>query len=105
MPPPTAPSAPPPAQAQPSIPPAETPRSTPRDQTPLGREALNIARYYLGNRWALLALGGGALAIGAGLNWSWLVAAGIAPILIAAAPCALMCALGLCAMKMSGDSK
>ena len=66
---------------------------------------LHAARYYLGNRWVLLALGALVLVIGAYLNWGWLVAAGIAPILIAVAPCAIMCALGLCAMKMTGGSK
>lgn len=93
-----------PAEEQLSTPPDETSPTTPAE-TPLGREALNIARYYLGNRWVLLALGGGVLVAGAALNWSWLVAVGLAPILIAAAPCAIMCALGLCAMKMSGGSK
>jgi hypothetical protein len=92
------------AEAQLSIPPADTPPPIPPAETPLWREALNIARYYLGKRWALLALGGGAFAVGAALNWGWLVAVGIAPILVAAAPCAIMCALGLCAMKMSGRS-
>ncbi len=66
---------------------------------------LPFARFYLGNRWVLLALGGGVLVTGAALNWSWLVAVGIAPILIAVAPCAIMCAVGLCSMKMMGGSK
>ena len=93
------------AEAPVSMPPAETQPSTPPAETPLWREGLTIARYHLGNRWVLLALGGGVLIAGAALNWSWLVAVGLAPILIAAAPCAIMCALGLCAMKMSGGSK
>jgi hypothetical protein len=29
-------------------------------------------------------------------GWPWLVAAGLAPLLLAMAPCAVMCALGLC---------
>jgi hypothetical protein len=60
---------------------------------------------YLSSRWMLLAIGALVLIIGATLNWGWLVAAGIAPILIAVAPCAIMCGLGLCAMKMMGGSK
>jgi hypothetical protein len=64
----------------------------------------DFARYYLGNRWALLALGGLVLIVGGALNWGWLVAAGIAPVLVAVAPCAIMCALGLCGMKMMGGS-
>jgi hypothetical protein len=53
----------------------------------------------------LLAIGAFVLIVGASLNWGWLVAAGIDPILIAVAPCAIMCALGLCAMKMMRSSK
>ena len=41
---------------------------------------------------AMLAGGAGALVLG----WDWLVAAGMASIIIAAAPCLVMCALGLC---------
>jgi hypothetical protein len=81
------------------------PQSTPSAGTPLWRDALDVARYYLVNRWGFLALGGAVLVMGATFNWSWLVAAGIAPILVAAAPCAIMCALGLCSMKMRGCSK
>jgi len=36
---------------------------------------------------------------GAWLGWPALVAAGIAPLLIAVLPCLVMCALGLCIMK------
>ena len=35
----------------------------------------------------------------AALNWGWLAAVGIAPLLLALAPCAAMCALGHCAGK------
>ena len=50
-----------------------------------------------------LLLGGVALALlGAGFawQWSWLVAIGLAPLLISAAPCLAMCALGLCMHRM-----
>jgi hypothetical protein len=42
-----------------------------------------------------------AIAVGAGLSfsWPWLVAVGLAPILLTALPCAVMCALGLCMMR------
>ena len=36
------------------------------------------------------------------LGWDWLVAAGLASIIVAVAPCLVMCALGLC---MSWQSK
>jgi len=71
----------------------------------LGREWLNLARYYLSNRWVLLALGSAVLTGGAALNWGWLVAVGLAPILLALAPCAIMCAVGLCAVRGKKQSE
>ena len=44
---------------------------------------------------AAVAMAGG----GAWFGWPWLAAAGIAPILLSLAPCAAMCAVGLCTMK------
>jgi hypothetical protein len=38
------------------------------------------------------------------LSWSWLVAVGVAPFLIAVLRCAVMCTLGLCARKIAGRS-
>ena len=38
------------------------------------------------------------------LNWGWAVAIGLAPILIAIAPCTIMCGLGLCMMGGSKNS-
>jgi hypothetical protein len=79
--------------------------TTPADAS-LKREWLDAARYYLGNRWVLLTLGTLVFVIGAALNWGWLVAAGVAPIIISLAPCAIMCAIGLCSMrKMGGPSE
>ena len=49
-----------------------------------------------GGRRTWVALAAILLVGGAALNWGWLVAAGIAPLLLALAPCAAMCALGLC---------
>jgi hypothetical protein len=45
-------------------------------------------------RWPMVA---GVLATGTGiaLNWNWLAAAGFAPFLLGALPCAAACALGL----------
>lgn len=71
----------------------------------LTRGWLQFVRYHLANRWVLVALSGLMLGIAAYLNWGWLAAAGIAPVLVALAPCAVMCALGLCGMKMMGGSK
>lgn|SRR5574337_1111977 len=52
-----------------------------------------------------LLVGGAAMSlIAAGLiwQWSWLVAIGVAPLLLSAAPCVAMCAVGLCMHRM-GD--
>jgi hypothetical protein len=76
----------------------------PGEQRPLSQDVLYALRYYLGGRRGLIALAGGAAIAGVALNWSWLVALGLAPLLIALAPCAVMCALGLCAMRMAGKS-
>ncbi len=44
----------------------------------------------------------GLIAAAAAWQWSWLVAAGVAPLLLSAAPCAAMCGLGLCMHRMGG---
>lgn len=62
----------------------------------LTRDIGKYLRYQLrGRRGFILA----AVAIAAPalwLGWPWLVAAGLAPLLLAMAPCAVMCGLGLC---------
>lgn len=57
-------------------------------------------------RGALVAAALAIVTIGIVMNWSVLVAAGIAPALIStgAMPCALMCALGLCMSRMGKNS-
>ena len=50
---------------------------------PLGRRGLAIAAFAV-------------IAAGMALNWSWLTAVGAAPLILSLAPCAAMCALGLC---------
>ena len=72
-------------------------------QNSLASDIFSAARYYLGSRFGLLAIGALALGLGAYSSWGWLVAAGIAPLLLTFAPCAAMCALGLC--TMGGKSK
>jgi len=70
----------------------------------LAQTARALLVHYLGNRKVLLVLAIVIVGAGVALNWSWLVAAGIAPILLALAPCAAMCALGLCMSRMGGKS-
>ena len=52
----------------------------------------------------VLIIGAIALAVlGIWAGWGWVVALGVAPLILAAAPCLVMCALGLCMMgKGSG---
>jgi hypothetical protein len=52
-----------------------------------------------GKRTFWLALAAVALIVGLALNWSWLVAAGVAPLLLSVLPCLAMCAVHLCARK------
>lgn len=72
-------------------------------QNSLASDLLSAVRYYLGNRFGLLAIAALVLGLGTYSSWGWLVAAGIAPLLLTFAPCAAMCALGLC--TMGGKSK
>ncbi|ASQ14957.1 hypothetical protein [Sinorhizobium meliloti] len=73
--------------------------STSLSQNSLSRDIGSYIRYQLRGRRGLIAA---AVAVGIPslwIGWPWLVVAGIAPILIALAPCAIMCALGYCAMR------
>lgn len=71
-------------------------------ERPVVRNLLGHLRRGLGGRRALWLVAGLAFAAGLALKWNWLVAAGIAPVLVSLLPCAAMCALGFCAHKMSG---
>ncbi len=53
-----------------------------------------------------ILLAGVTVVIGSGmvLNWGWLTAAGLAPVLVSLAPCGVMCALGLCMKGGTGTS-
>lgn len=81
-----------------------TPPSTGTTTAALARDWVAAARYYLGGRRAILLLASVAVVTGITFNWGWLVATGLAPILIALLPCAVMCWLGLCLNKSSGAS-
>ncbi len=69
-----------------------------------GQDQLRSLRPWLRGRRIWWIAGTLALAAGAAFNWSWLVAIGVAPLLVAALPCAAMCALGLCMNRMMGRS-
>lgn len=68
-----------------------------------GRDVQSFRRA-LGGRRGLIAAGAAVTVAGLALNWSWLVAAGIAPVLLSVLPCMAMCALGLCMNRTTGRS-
>ncbi len=72
----------------------------------LGRDVLYAARYYLGNRWTFVAVAGLAVMLGLYFGgWGWLVAAGLAPVLLSTLPCLVMCAFGVCMMCRSSKER
>ena len=89
----------------------DTPLQAPRPDDPsLGRDylaalkhGLHGLRTRLGTR-GLVILGAGAIAVGLALNWTWLVAIGVAPLLLTVLPCVVMCALGVCMMPKGEKS-
>lgn len=81
-----------------------SPHPTDSPETTLTQDLLHAARYYLGGRRGFIILAAVAIIAGLALNWSWLVAAGIAPILLGVLPCLAMCALGLCLHRAGGKS-
>ena len=79
--------------------------STKAKSNSLTRDVLFALRYYLGSRTALLAFAIVALAGGLAFNWTWLVAIGVAPILLSTLPCLVMCAFGVCMMCRSNKTQ
>ena len=61
-------------------------------------------RHWLGGWRGLVILGIVLIVAGLAAGWSWLTAIGLAPLILSIAPCAAMCALGLCAMSRGGAS-
>ena len=55
---------------------------------------------WLSSRNVLIGVIGLGIAAGLFFGWSWLVAAGLASIILGILPCLAMCALGLCMNRM-----
>lgn len=81
-----------------------TTRTKSASELTLTESVVALLRHYFGGRKGLILLTVVASGTGMYFNWGWLVAAGVAPILLAVAPCAVMCGLGLCMNKMCGKS-
>ena len=76
---------------------------TPASETS-SSSGIPAARSYLPGRRDLIAAGAVIVAAGLAFKWSWLVAAGITPVLLSVLPCVAMCALGLCMNRIVGGS-
>ena len=76
--------------------------SSSNDAGAVGTESAGNRLRWLPRRRLLFV--GAATVMGGGmaLNWRWLTAIGLAPVLVSLAPCAVMCGLGLCMKGGSG---
>lgn len=82
------------------------PQSNATAEPSLARDVLYAARYYLGNRWTLVAVAGLAVILGLYFGgWGWLVAAGLVPVLLSTLPCLIMCGFGVCMMCRSDKAQ
>lgn len=69
------------------------------DNVDKSTESLPVLRPLLAlmmTRRGLMVLAIVAIVTGLALNWSWLLAIGVAPILLSVLPCLVMCAVGAC---------
>ena len=56
-------------------------------------------------RTKLLALAAAAVGTALYLGWGWLAAAGLTTLIVSLLPCAVMCGLGLCANRFTGNGQ
>jgi hypothetical protein len=73
-------------------------------QEPPQETRMSGGGFNLGSWKLWLVIGAAALIAGTAFNWSWLVAVGLAPLLVTLLPCAVMCAQGLCMHKSAKGS-
>ena len=68
------------------------------------RNRADQLRDWLMSPRALIIVALAVIGAGLALGWNWVVAAGFAPLLLSLAPCAAMCALGVCMMGKGNAS-
>ena len=78
--------------------------NTPQIETVRMLQARFAPGVLLRNKWALMAVAVLALVAVVAASWNWLVAAGLATILVSALPCLVVCGLGLCMHRFLGGS-
>jgi len=78
--------------------------NTPQIETPRMLQTRFTLAALLRNRWILVAIAVLVLFVIVAASWNWLVAAGLATILVSALPCLVMCGLGLCMHRFRGGS-
>ena len=61
-------------------------------------DSTGLLRSWIGDRRLLVVAGLAVIGTGLALGWGWLAAVGVAPLIVSAAPCLVMCALGVCMM-------
>ena len=64
-------------------------------------DSTGLLRSWIADRRLLAVAGLAVTGVGLALGWGWLGAVGVAPLIVSAAPCLVMCALGLCMMGRS----
>ncbi|MHA6645554.1 hypothetical protein [Mesorhizobium sp. A623] len=67
------------------------------------KTAARLLRALRTRAWLLAGLS--ALAVALWSRWDWLAAAGLASTILAALPCAVMCALGVCMHRLMPHAK
>lgn len=60
---------------------------------------LNLIPQWLRGRRGVVVVALLVISVGMALNWTWLTAIGVAPILVSFLPCAAMCGVGICCMR------
>ena len=68
-------------------------------ETSVAQDLVSAGRYYIGRGRGLLIVATVVITAGVALNWSWLAAIGLAPLLLGVLPCVAICAVGLCIGK------
>ncbi len=74
------------------------------DVKPQAPTAASQLKGWLGRGPVLLLIGSAAILAGGFYSWDWLVALGVAPLLVGVLPCVAMCALGLCMNRAGGQT-